>query len=393
MVSTDWGGFDETPPAPRASAPADDLFLLLADHSFSRLTELAARLFGAPMAVVSVPDAKRIRFAARYGLDLPDVIGGVTGDVIGDVMGDVTGGQPLCDALLHDGVRVLCDIRRNAAAMRLPIVCGPPWVRFYAGMPLVLHDGARVGALCVFDTRPRRPRLRQLDTLHECAGMLIDQIELRRAARASLAQKEDLIKEINHRVSNSLQVVSNLLVLQARGADDALRDRLDAAAGRVSAVAQIHRRLYQADRVGIVDFKRYLDELCADIHRSVSADEQRHEIVVEADAADISTQRATALGLILNEVVTNAVKHAYPAGASGRIVVGFRAVSGEHCLLIEDGGCGLPPGADLAAAKGLGMRIIHALAKQLGGSITFGCGEAGHGTAVTIRCPQDTPRV
>ncbi len=83
--------------------------------------------------------------------------------------------QTLCDAFLHEGVRVLCDIRRNAAALRHPIVSGPPWVRFYAGMPLVLRDGARIGALCVFDTRPRRPRLRQLDTLHECAGMLIDQ--------------------------------------------------------------------------------------------------------------------------------------------------------------------------------------------------------------------------
>lgn len=376
MVSTDWGGLDDTPPAPRVPAPADELFLLLADDSFSRLTGLAARLFGAPMAVVSVLDAERIRFAARYGLDLPDAMRE----------------QTLCDAFLHEDVRVLCDIRRNAAAMRLPIVCGPPWVRFYAGMPLVLHDGARIGALCVFDTRPRRPRLRQLDTLHECASMLIDQIELRRAALASLAQKEDLIKEINHRVSNSLQVVSNLLLLQARGADDALRGRLDAAAGRISAVAQIHRRLYQADRVGIVDFKRYLDELCADIRRSVTADEQRHEVVLEADAADISTQRATALGLILNEVVTNAVKHAYPVGSAGRIVVGFHVVSGEHCLIIEDEGRGLPPGADPTASKGLGMRIIHALAKQLGGSIAFGSGRAGHGTAVTIRCPQDGPR-
>jgi len=385
MGISDRNGLDAIRPAPATSGPcgaapsaparADDLLGLLADDSISHVTALAARLFSAPMAVVSVPDSERVRFMARHGIDLSEIAR-----------------EPaLCDAFLHEGARVLCDIRRNAAAQRHPIVSGPPWVRFYAGMPLVLRDGARIGVLCVFDTRPRRPRLPQLDILHELACLLIDQIELRRAARESLAQKEDLIKEINHRVSNSLQVVSNLLVLQARGADDALRRHLDAAAGRISAVAQIHRRLYQADRVSVVDFKRYLDELCADIHRSVSAQEQRHEIAIEADAVDMPTQRATVLGLILNEVVTNAVKHAYPAGASGRIVVGFRAAGGEHCLVIEDEGCGLPPGADPAASRGLGMRIIHALVKQLGGSIAFGCGRNGCGTAVIIRCPQDGP--
>jgi two-component sensor histidine kinase len=345
----------------------------LARNSVDSLTRLAARVIAAPIAVADIVDGECVWFAAQQDIDLSDV----------------PRRPDLCEIFQHDGMRVLHNVRRHSAAKCHPLVSGPPWVRFYAGVPLRLRDGASIGRLCVFDTRPRRPSQQQLNALSDIAELIVGHLELRRAARDALAQKEDLIKEINHRVSNSLQVVSNLLTLQARGAGQVARRYLGAAAGRVSAVAYIHRRLYQVDRGGMIDFKLYLNELCEDIRRSVTADEWRHDFVVEADSAEISTQRATALGLILNELVTNAIKHGYPAGVPGRIVIGFRATEGQHMLTVADDGRGLPVSVDPQHSKGLGMRIIQALTKQLAGTLAFRSGNDGRGTIVVIRCPME----
>jgi len=356
--------------APRRSDIAGSLDDLVRD-GIDRLTRLAARMFSVPIAAANIVDADCVWYADQPGIDLswiphrPD----------------------LCEIFIHDGIRVLYDVHRCVAARRHPLVIGPPGVRFYAGAPLRLRNGAHIGTLCVFDTRPRRPSPQQLEALDDIAALIAGPLELRRVARETLAHKEDLIKEINHRVSNSLQVVSNLLLLQARGSGQVARRYLDAAAGRISAVAYIHRRLYQVDRGGRIDFKLYLDELCGDIQRSVTADECHHDFVVDADSAEMSAQRATALGLILNELVTNAIKHGFPAGVAGRIVIGFHAREGQHVLTVADDGCGLPVSVDPQRSKGLGMRIIQALTMQLSGTLAFHHGDGGSGALVTIRCP------
>jgi len=358
---------------PEATPPSDAAGLLdhLADAGIDRLTRLAARMLAAPLAAANITDTGCVWSATQQDVDLSR-------------MRD----QPdLCDMFPHDGRRVLCDVRRHDVARCHPLVSGPPWLRFYAGAPLMMRNGAPAGVLCVFDTRPRRPSPQQLDALDDIAALMASRLELRRAVRETLAQKEDLIREVNHRVSNSLQVVSNLLTLQARSAGEVAQRSLDAAARRVSAVAYIHRRLYQGGRGGMIDFKPYVTELCEDIRRAVSADGWHHRFVVVADGAEMPTQRATAFGLILNELVTNAIKHGYPAGVPGCIVIGFHIEDGQYVLTVADDGCGLPATADPWHAKGLGMRIIRALTGQLAGTLSFHRGKGGHGTAVTVRCP------
>jgi two-component sensor histidine kinase len=355
--------------------PYDSAELLdhLSRSSIDGLTRLAARMVAAPLAAANIIDTGCFWSAAQQDLDLSRI--------------EAHAG--FCEIFCRDGMRVLYDIRHDVAARHHPLVAGPPGVRFYAGAPLRLRDGLSIGTLCIFDMRPRRLSLQQLNALDHVADLIADHLELQRAARRALAQKEDLIKEINHRVSNSLQVVSNLLMLQGRDAGQIVRRHLSAAAGRISAVAYIHRRLYQVDRDGTIDFKLYLNELCDDIERSVTADEWHHDFVIEADSAEISTQRATALGLILNELVINAIKHAYPAGVSGRIVIGFQVQDGQHVLTISDDGCGLPASVDPERSKGLGMRVIQALVRQLAGALAFHSGDDGRGTTVIIRCPAE----
>ena len=362
----------------KAGRESDWLLNVLADAGFARVTALAARLTGAPMAAISIAAGGRTLFRACHGIALPD-----PPDEAASVYEAV---------FAPDAARVTYDIRREMTGPDDPLATALSRVRFYAGIPLTLRGGTRVVALCVFDRRPRRPKAPRLDNLRDLADLLAKQIDLVSMTRENELRQDYLVKEMNHRIANSLQVVSHLLSLQGRAAGEMARRSLAAAAGRIEAVAAVHRRLYLADGVGMIDFKSYLDDLCANIRRAVSAAEQRHVLIVEADPVDLPSWRATALGLIVNELVTNAVKHAYADGEAGPIAVGFFAASDEHRLTVADEGRGLPDHVDPASARGIGMRIIRTLVQQLGGTIAFTDAEAGRGTLVSVRYRPDAAR-
>lgn len=349
---------------------------VFANAGFTGVTALASRLTGAPMAAISIAaGGGRTLFRACHGIELPDP--------------PDDGTSAYGAVFTPDAMRVVYDIRKEAPGH--PHAAGLSRVRFYAGMPLALRDGSRVGALCVFDRRPRRPKAPRIANLRDLADLLAKQIDLMHMAHLGEVRQNYLVKEMNHRIANSLQVVSYLLTLQGRAAGDAAQRALAAAAGRIDAVAVVHRRLYRADGTGAIDFKSYLDDLCANLRRAVSAAEQRHVVAVEADPVDLPSWRATALGLIVNELVTNAVKHAYPAGEAGPIAVGFFAAADEHRLTVADEGQGLPADVDPASARGIGMRIIRILVQQLGGTITFANAREGRGTLVSVRYRPGAP--
>lgn len=381
MGNDQYGSGHQPPPEQGDTAgrgESDWLLGLLTDAGFARVTALAARLTGAPMAAISIAADGRTLFRACHGIELPDPAGEAA--------------YTYNAVFAPDAARVAYDIRKDTAGRSDPSAIALSRVRFYAGMPLALRDGTRVGALCVFDRRPRRPKSPRIDNLRDLASLLAKQIDLLHMARQSEVRQDYLVKEMNHRIANSLHVVSHLLSLQGRAVGEMARRSLAAAAGRIEAVAAVHRRLYLADGVGMIDFKSYLDDLCANIRRAVSAAEQRHVLIVEADPVDLPSWRATALGLIVNELVTNAVKHAYADGEAGPIAVGFFAASDEHRLTVADEGRGLPDHVDPASARGIGMRIIRTLVQQLGGTIAFTDAEVGRGTLVSVRYRPDAAR-
>lgn len=185
--------------------------------------------------------------------------------------------------------------------------------------------------------------------------------------RASLAEKETLLREIHHRVKNNMQVVSSMLSLQASYVDQPLyRAMFEQCEARVRAMALIHEKLYGADNLGTIDFGQYIRELAPMLVASYAAGAPvRLELQTEPVALDI--QAAIPLGLILNELVTNAVKHAYAdSGGSLRIAL-LRA--GDDCWLeVQDDGRGLPADLDPQRPRGLGLRMIRGLLRQLEGS-------------------------
>jgi len=184
---------------------------------------------------------------------------------------------------------------------------------------------------------------------------------------------EELFKDLQHRVANNLQILSSLLQSQEKDAEPSARAALRQARLRLSTVANLNRRLYDP-RNQDVPVGEVLRRLCDDI--VASADASPIECRVEAGAdIRLSTKPLLALSLIVNELVTNALKHAFPKAAAGTIVVGL-ALDGDQLLLtVKDDGVGVSDEAPTGA--GLGMRIVEGLTSQLGGALERGVGTAG----------------
>src|SRR3954465_5847733 len=198
---------------------------------------------------------------------------------------------------------------------------------------------------------------------------------------ALAAERELLLREVNHRVGNSLQIIASLLHLQAStSAQEDVKAALTNAMGRVAAVAQVHRRLYTSQDLKSVLLNQYLEALLEDLRRSAEGN-RMSRLTVKAEPVEIDPDRAGALGILVNELVMNAVKYAYPDGA-GPIHVDLRAQSEELELSIADDGVGLNVKTD-PRSTGMGQRIVSAMAAKLYASVERD--PAHSGTRILLR--------
>lgn len=198
---------------------------------------------------------------------------------------------------------------------------------------------------------------------------------------ALAAEREVLLREVNHRVGNSLQIIASLLHLQANSStDDDVKAALTNAMGRVAAVAQVHRRLYTSHDLKNVLLNQYLEALLEDLRRSAEGN-RMSRLTLKAQAIEIDPDRAVAIGIIVNELVMNAVKYAYPNGA-GPIHVVLTAQDDEVLLSISDDGVGLNVKQD-PRSTGMGQRIVQAMASKLEASVDRDVTHAG--TRIQVR--------
>ncbi len=180
---------------------------------------------------------------------------------------------------------------------------------------------------------------------------------------ALAAERELLLREVNHRVGNSLQIIASLLHLQANSAtQDDVKAALTNAMGRVAAVAQVHRRLYTSQDLKSVLLNQYLDALLEDLRRSAEGN-RMSRLTLKAEPVEIDPDRAVAIGIIANELVMNAVKYAYPDGA-GPIHVELHGDGNDIVLSISDDGVGTNGKSD-PRSTGMGQRIVSAMATKL----------------------------
>jgi PAS domain S-box-containing protein len=189
--------------------------------------------------------------------------------------------------------------------------------------------------------------------------------------KTSLREKETLLREIHHRVKNNLQVVASLLRLQSRTVTDPLtRSMFQESQDRVHSMALLHENLYQADDLSRVDFREYIQQLASHLFRSYGVAAQRIHLRTNIDELYLNLDAAVPCGLIINEVVSNSLKHAFPDSREGEIRIELLApVRGMARLVVADNGIGMPNETEGTAGKSLGMRLVRALAEQLGATI------------------------
>jgi two-component sensor histidine kinase len=198
---------------------------------------------------------------------------------------------------------------------------------------------------------------------------------------ALAAEREVLLREVNHRVGNSLQIIASLLHLQASSsAQEDVKAALTNAMGRVAAVAQVHRRLYTSHDLKSVLLNQYLEALLEDLRRSAEGN-RMSRLTLKAEPIEIDPDRAVAIGIIVNELVMIAVKYAYPDGA-GPIHVVLDGHGDDLELSIADDGVGLEGSSD-PRSTGMGQRIVTAMAQKLDADVERDPAHAG--TRIVLR--------
>ena len=189
--------------------------------------------------------------------------------------------------------------------------------------------------------------------------------------KASLKEKEMLLKEIHHRVKNNLQIVSSLLSLQAAYINDAaVLAVFKDSRSRVESMALMHEHLYQSEDLEKIDLASYIQTLAADLFISYGVNSHTIGLNIGVDNVFLNMDRAIPCGLIVNELVSNALKHAFPAGLKGQINISLQPESDSELLLIvSDNGIGFPENLDFRNTATLGLRLVNTLTAQLGGTI------------------------
>ena len=193
------------------------------------------------------------------------------------------------------------------------------------------------------------------------------------ALKASLREKEVLLKEIHHRVKNNMQVISSLLSLQARHLDDPRAiGMFKDSQHRIRSMALVHEKLYQSKDLSKIDFGQYLQNLVVYLVHSYQVDSGRVRMKIDVGDAALDINTAIPCGLIVNELVTNAIKHAFPGGRKGEVRVSLRpGPDGRFALTVGDNGVGMPKGVDFHKTDTLGMQLVTMLVSQLDGTITL----------------------
>jgi two-component sensor histidine kinase len=190
---------------------------------------------------------------------------------------------------------------------------------------------------------------------------------------ASLKEKEVLLTEIHHRVKNNLHVISSLLSLQSRTLSnpEALSVFTDSQ-NRVRSMALVHEKLYQSSDLARIDFGAYVRELASHLFRVYHDQAEAIPLRINAKGVFLTIERAIPCGLIASELLSNALKYAFPAGRSGEIAVDLAMTGEVTCTMtIRDNGVGLPAEVDYRHPTSLGLRIVNTLTEQLGGTITL----------------------
>ena len=296
-------------------------------------------------------------------------------DEIDEAPGPQPLGRGLTDYVLRRGEPLLADPAKFLMLEKAGEVksIGAPSID-WLGVPLKVQDRT-IGAMVVQTyTEGVRYRPEDMDILTYVSAQVAIAIQRKRAEealKASLQEKEVLLKEIHHRVKNNMQVISSLLSLQSRHLEDPKAiGMFKDSQHRIRSMALVHEKLYQSKDLSRIDFGQYLQNLIVYLVHSYQIDSGRIGLKIDVGGAALDINTAIPCGLIVNELVTNALKHAFPGGRKGEVRVTLRTgAGGKLTLTVGDNGVGWPAEADFRRTETLGMQLVTMLVDQLDGSI------------------------
>jgi PAS domain S-box-containing protein len=202
--------------------------------------------------------------------------------------------------------------------------------------------------------------------------------------KSSVNEKKLLIKEIHHRVKNNMQIISSLLSLQSQHLKDneeVALDVLKESQNRVKSMAMIHEKLYLSKDFTHIKFEEYVQRLVSDLFYSYQTTLKNVKFRVEVVDVDLNMETAVPCGLIISELTSNSLKHAFPQEKEGYVNVSLTEDQGKYEMIISDNGIGIPPDLDFDHPKTLGLQLVNNLIKQLDGEIKL---DRNHGTKFTI---------
>lgn len=326
------------------------------EAEFDEVVDLLARLCDAPISVINLIDADRQWFKAEVGLG----------------MRSTPLDTSLCaHVILDDDFVEIPDTLEDKRMADNPLCLSDPGLRFYAGSTLRTAEGLPIGTLCVLDYVPRNLNPLQRRALEVMAAQVMRQLELRLALR----RQDILRREIDHRVKNSLASVSAIIQLQAsRSGNAQVKEALGEVQARLTALLSMHAELQWAGDEA-VDLQRLIGRLTKMLGKLVPPPVVlRYEI----EPVVLAAGQAQAVGIIVNEFVANAGKHAFPDNGAGQIVVRGRRAGDRYELICSDDGTGGDEAlAAVLSSSGLGVSIIAASARSLRAQVDWSAADRG----------------
>ena len=334
------------------------------EADFDEVVKVASAVCGTPISVINLIDQGRQWFKAEVGLGVRET---------------PLDSSICAHAILQPGLFVVPDTTLDNRFSDNALVVGDPHLRFYAGALLETPEGFPLGTVCVLDYKPRELDETQKAFLRLMANQVMKLLELRRTNAAEhvarlqaeelVRQNEVLMREGDHRLMNSLQLVQSMLALQSRRASsEETRAQLDMAGSRVLAIATVHKQLHLTGSMEEVEVDAFLRRLCESLKQTAPA--QIDAIEVTADNFKLPSDVASGIGLLVAELVTNSFKYAYPPGKHGNVDVQFTRTSSGWRLKVSDQGSGLPEGFDIDRSKGFGMQVVKAFVRRLNADVT-----------------------
>jgi two-component sensor histidine kinase len=199
----------------------------------------------------------------------------------------------------------------------------------------------------------------------------------------SLHEKEVMLKEIHHRVKNNLQIISGLLELQAfQIRDDSVRYALLDSQSRVKSMALVHEKIYQSEDLSSINYKEYIDQLAE--YLFATHEQPNVTYSIDSDNVNMPIDSAIPTGIIINELITNSLKHAFPDGRNGSVGIKLKNHSNGVTLVVEDNGIGMKKEVDLSTSTSLGLELVNALSQQLNATVQV---DTQNGTRFTFQIP------